>query len=137
MRMRIATLPCPGPSFTVLAGALLKANGDRHTLLSPVQPAYWLTFSLQWRIVRTDDSSQGAQQTRYGLSCKYYHLPPWSRVRSVEQHMTFHHPSTTIIIVSISHQSKMNGSKGSPQAQKRRCQLLLLAAGTRPLQKLK
>ena len=38
MRMRIATLPCPGPSFTVLAGALLKANGDRHTLLSPVQP---------------------------------------------------------------------------------------------------
>ena len=28
--MRIATLVCP--SFTVLAGVLLKANGDRHTL---------------------------------------------------------------------------------------------------------
>jgi hypothetical protein len=40
--MRIATLVCP--SVTVLAGVLLKANGDRHTLLSPVQPAYWLCW---------------------------------------------------------------------------------------------
>ena len=51
--MRIATLPClPCPSFTVLAGSAVKANGDRHTLLSPVQPAYWLCWlalSLQRR----------------------------------------------------------------------------------------
>ena len=71
MRMRIATLVCP--SFTVLAGVLLKANGDRHTLLPPVQPGCWLCWlalSLQRRRWATDAAVGRAHSRRV----KAYHM---------------------------------------------------------------
>jgi hypothetical protein len=117
--MRIATLVCP--SFTVLAGVLLKANGDRHTLLSPVQPAYWLCWlalTLQRR--RCHQTQQFAGRIADALWPVMHVLPPLpaSSVITRQKGKT----RMTRVCSSLppsptSTATGSNGSKGSPQAQ--------------------